>query len=159
MEPLKTDEKLPAGSRKTQPDMDTAMLGGCTIFIITSAGAYLLSVWPHFLYPTTDKAATLRLCSELGLIPSLFFGIVMARKFRLAGACGFVGGALTTSVFLFLRIQQVFVTAGSSQGPTPNYPVALMYLIPIGWVLLAIGVAFGVTPRERFQGLGATNKP
>jgi hypothetical protein len=159
MEPLNTDEKLPAGFRKDQPDMDTAMLGGCTIFIITSAGAYLLSVWPHFLYPTTDKAATLRLCSELGLIPSLLFGIVMARRFRLAGACGFVGGALTTSVFLFLRIQQVFVTAGSSQGPTPNYPASLMYLIPIGWVALSILIAIVATPRERFQGLGAPDKP
>ena len=157
MEPLRTDEPLLPGSAKRAKDMDTAMLGGCAVFLTTAISSFGLAVWPHLVYSGAEKLATLRLCLLIGLLPSLILGIVAARQGRLAGACGFVGGALTTSVFLFLRLQQVFITAGSQTGPTPNYSPTAIYLLPLGWFVLALIVAAVTTPRIRDTGFGAEN--
>ncbi|HLK16676.1 MAG TPA: hypothetical protein VKT78_17855 [Fimbriimonadaceae bacterium] len=155
MEPLRTDEQLAPGSTKRVQDMDTAMLGGCMVFLSTAVLAFAFAVWPHLAYPNAERATTVRMCLYIGLPPSLLIGIFAARRGGVAGACGFVGGALTTSVFFFLRLQQVFVTADSRTGPTPNYTQATLYLLPLGWFLFAVMVALVVTPRVRFSGLGA----
>jgi hypothetical protein len=157
MEPLRTDEPLQPGSVKREKDMDAAMLGGCAVFLTTAVLAFGAAVWPHLAYANAEKITTLRMCLMLGLIPSLVIGIVAARQGGLAGACGFVSGALITSVFFFLRLQQVFITAGAQTGPTPNYSAATMYLLPLGWFLLSVLVAALVMPRIRDSGLGAEN--
>ena len=131
------------------------MLGGCAVFLTTAVLAFGAAVWPHLLYAHAERVATLRTDLLIGLIPSLLIGVIASRQGGLAGACGFVSGALITSVFLFLRLQQVFVTAGSQTGPTPNYSPATMYLLPLGWFLVALPVAAAVTPRIRQTGLGA----
>src|SRR5579863_8269193 len=105
MEPLRTDEPLPSGSTKPPKDMDTAMLGGCAVFLSTAVLAFGAAVWPHLLYSHAERIATLRMDLLLGLTPSLIVGVIASRQGGLAGACGFVGGALITSVFLFLRLQ------------------------------------------------------
>ncbi len=146
-EPLQTDEKLEnpvEGSR----DMDTAMLFGCSGFVFTSVGGYILSVWPFFAMRGTEYLNILGLTLALGLGPAAVLGAFAARKFGLAGACGFVGGAMTTGVFLFLRLQQVFLSAKIDQAPTPNYPESMVTLIPLGWVLTSIFLAILLVPKH-----------
>jgi hypothetical protein len=155
MEPLRTDEPLPPGSADRAKDMDSAMLAGCTVFLTTALLAFAAAVWPHLVYPHAERVANLRMCLLIGLGPSLVVGVIASRQGGLAGACGFVSGALITSVFLFLRLQQVFITAGSHTGPTPNYSSATIYLLPVGWFLFALLVAAAAMPRIRYVGLGA----
>ena len=155
MEPLRTDEQLTPGAVKRPQDMDAAMLGGCAVFLTTAVLAFGIAVWPHLVYANAEKVSTVRMCLLIGLTPSLVVGIIAARQGGLAGACGFVSGALITSVFFFLRLQQVFITAGARTGPSPNYSPATVYLLPLGWFLFAILVAAVAMPRIRYAGLGA----
>lgn len=157
MEPLKTDELLPPGAAKAPKDMDTAMLGGCSVFLVTAVVTFFVAVWPHLAYPHAEQLKVLRTCLLLGLPPSLVAGIIGARKGGLAGACGFVSGALTTGVFFFLRLQQIFVTAGAQTGPEPNYPSAVMYILPTAWFIVSVAIGFAATPRMKSTGLGAEN--
>ncbi|MHB8637577.1 MAG: hypothetical protein ACYC96_14000 [Fimbriimonadaceae bacterium] len=155
MKPLQTDERLPPGSVKPPTDADAAMLGGCAVFLTVALLAFGVAVWPHLAYPAAYRVTTLRTCLLMGLGPAAVVGAVGARQGGLAGACGFVSGALITSVFLFLRLQQVFVTSGVRSGPIPNYSPAAIYLLPLGWFVLALAIAAVAMPRIRYRGLGA----
>lgn len=149
-EPLQTDEKLDAPVAGPQ-DMDTAMLFGCSGFVGTSIGGYILSVWPFFAMRGTEYLHVLAITLALGLVPAAILGIYSSRKFGLAGACGFVGGAMTTGVFLFLRLQQVFLAARSDQAPTPNYPEILVTIIPLGWVLASVFLGILLVPKNEID--------
>lgn len=146
-EPLRTDEKLDTPVERA-PDMDAAMLFGCTGFVAASIGCYILSVWPFLLFSETEKLSMLCLATAAGLIPATVLGVIATRRFRLAGACGFVGSALATGIFLYLRIEQVFLSALARQAPTPDYPRAMVYLVPLAWILLATIIALAVMPKE-----------
>jgi hypothetical protein len=147
-EPLKTDEKI-EGPVVRKQDMDAAMLFGCSGFVLTSIGGYILSVWPFLVFPDTEQIRMLGLAAAVGLIPAAVLGIVATRKFALAGACGFVGGALSTGIFLYLRIEQTFISALSRQAPTPDYPQMMMVLVPVSWVILCAILALVFLPREK----------
>jgi len=146
-EPLETDEKLDTPVKRA-PDMDAAMLFGCSGFVLTSIGGYLLSVWPFLVFSDTEKLTVLASAAAVGLIPAAILGIFATRKFRLAGACGFVGGALSTGIFLYLRLEQVFISALSRQAPTPDYPKITMYLVPLGWILTTAILSIAFLPKE-----------
>jgi len=147
-EPLETDEKIDTPTKRA-PDMDTAMLFGCSGFVITSIGGWALSVWPFLVLPDTERIAMLGLASAVGLTPAAILGILATRKFRLAGACGFVGGAMSTGIFLYLRIEQIFISAFARQAPAPDYPRAMMFLVPVAWVLVAAILALAFLPKEK----------
>jgi hypothetical protein len=147
-EPLQTDEKLEKPT-KAGPDMDSVMLFGCSGFVLTSIGGYVLSVWPYFIFPDSEKLATIGLSSAVGLGPAAVLGVIATRRFGLAGACGFVGGSMATAIFLYLRVEQTFISALARQAPKPDYPQLLMYLLPLGWVLLSVILALLFIPDEK----------
>ncbi len=147
-EPLQTDEKLDTPAPKTR-DMDAAMLFGCSGFVGTSIGGYLLSVWPFFFFPESEKVKFLLISSSVGLIPAAILGILATRRFALAGACGFVGGSMATGIFLFLRLDQVFLSALARQAPPAEYPKVMTYLLPLAWILISAILALAVLPREQ----------
>jgi hypothetical protein len=146
-EPLQTDEKVD-GPVVKQRDMDSAMLFGCSGFVFTSIAGYILSVWPFLVFPETEKLKMLGLAAVIGLTPAAVLGVFATRKFAIAGACGFVGGALSTGIFLYLRIEQTFISALSRQAPTPEYPQVMTYLVPLCWILIAAILALIFLPRE-----------
>lgn len=146
-EPLQTDEKL-EGPVQKQKDMDAAMLFGCSGFVFTSIVGYALSVWPFFLLPETQKLVNLAIAAGIGLTPAAVLGVVATRKFGLAGACGFVGGSMATGIFLYLRIEQIFIAALARQAPPAEYPRIVTYLLPLGWILLSAILAIAALPRE-----------
>lgn len=125
------------------------MLRGAGVFLVCAFAVYFLSVWPFLLFPRTYLLSVLWKCIGLGLAPAWICGAVFSRKGELAGACGFAGGSLATAVFLFLRLQQVFTTSGSSQGPEPNYTSAAVLGLPSAWVALTIVTAALLVPRVR----------
>ncbi len=125
------------------------MLFGCSGFVITSIGGYLVSVWPYLVFRDTEKLVHLGAASAAGLLPAALLGVVATRRFGLPGACGFVGGALSTGIFLYLRIEQTFISSLARQAPTPDYPQILMYLVPLGWILAAAILALAFLPHDR----------
>lgn len=146
-EPLRTDEKL---SRKQKPakDMDSLMLAGCTGFVGASILSYGLAVWPFMAFQETQRATTIAWGALLGLLPAAILGVFAARKFNLPGACGFVGGSMAMSVFLYLRLQQVMAGNASTDLPHPDYPESWGWMIPLGWLLLSIVLAVVALPRS-----------
>lgn len=150
IEPLRTDEQVPNAKRKAR-DMDALMLAGCTGFVGTSFVAYALVVWPFFLFQDSERLRSLGICAGLGMIPSLIVGAIATRRMGLSGACGFVGGSMATAIFLFLRLQGVFIGARARQAPEADYPSQFVYLVPLGWILLALLTATLLMPRGEFD--------
>jgi hypothetical protein len=146
-EPLETDEKL-EGPVQKQRDMDTAMLFGCSGFVFTSIFGYILSVWPFFIFPETNKLTMLLTATAIGLTPAAILGMFATRNFGLAGACGFVGGSMATGIFLYLRIDQIFLAALARQAPPAEYPQIITYLLPLAWVLVSGILALAVLPHD-----------
>lgn len=149
-EPLRTDEKLDAPAAKTR-DMDAQMLHGCSGFLIAAVAGYALSVWPWFAFQGAEQLRVLALCALAGLVPAGALGIVATRRFGLAGACGFVAGAVTVSIFLYLRLQQVFVAALDRQAAQPDYPLALVYVVPAAWLCLVLFTALLCLPKDEWK--------
>lgn len=147
-EPLQTDEKLDAPVEKA-PDMDAAMLTGCSGFVFASVGGYILSVWPFLVFPDSEKLIRLATASGIGFVPASILGIIATRKFGLAGACGFVGAALATGIFLYLRLDEIFIGALARQAPTPDYPKMMSWLLPLAWILATAIIAIAVLPKEK----------
>jgi len=134
---------------KEATDLERQMMSGCSGFLVAAFGSFLLSIWPFFLSSDLHRLATLARMVAMGMLPAFALGIVITRRFALAGACGFVGGAMATGVFLLIRLQQIFMAALVKQSPEPDYPSSLIYLAPLACILLAIIVAIAVLPPEK----------
>lgn len=146
LEPLQTDEKLDKPVPKER-DMDTVMLFGCGAFVAGAITTYLLSIWPFFAWPEVHRLRVLILGIGAGLVPALIVSAIVTRRFGLPGACGVVGGALTTAIFLYLRLQQAFIAAAAKQDTRPDYPPLLQGLVPLAWVLSVALVAVLLLPK------------
>ena len=149
LEPLNTDETLDAAVRP-EKDMDAQMIFGCSGFLVAAVAGYLLSIWPFVAFQKTEQVQWLLICFAAGPLPATILGIYATRKFGLGGACGFIGGALCTGVFLFLRIQHSFVSALAQQAPRPGYPEAFQYLVPGAYILACLFLAILVLPKDEF---------
>lgn len=150
IEPLNTDEKLDTKSKKA-PDMDAVMLAGCTGFVITSVLTYFFAVWPYFVFNSTHLISTLVTCSLIGLLPAATLGVIACRRFGLAGGSGFVGGSLTTGIFLYLRLQQVIALKGDRRMPQPEFPDQWVWLLPLAWILASLILTLLVMPKAEFN--------
>ncbi len=133
-EPLKTDEKLDAPAKRTK-DLDDQMIMGCSGFLVSAVGGYLLSVWPFFAWQKAELLSVLLQASAAGFVPAAAVGIVVSRKYGLPGACGAVGSALCTGIFLYLRIQQTFLEAAAQRIAPPDYPHSFIWILPGAWIL------------------------
>lgn len=147
MEPLRTDEPLPPGTKIHKKDFENQIIGGCGAFVAGSMTFYFLSIWPFLVYQQIARARTLLESIALGLVPALIFGIILSRKAGLAGACGFCAGSITVAVFLYLRIHQVFLEYEARQGYKPMYPQFVEWLLPIGFAFLCVAIGMIVTPK------------
>jgi hypothetical protein len=151
LEPLRTDEKI-EGKRVKVRDMDDLMLTGCSGFVGCSIGTFLLGMWPFLAFGTTEPPTPAMLLGfPLGLIPASIFGGYVCRKFGLASACGFVGGAMALCIFMFLISQRLTLAIFYASGPRHFYSPPLVYLIPAVWLVLALGIAYVFTPKTELR--------
>lgn len=134
LDPLQTDEKLTKAVKKSR-DLDTVMLVGCGGFVASSFTVYGLSVWPFFIIQDVFTTAQLAKVTAMGLLPAMLATAIIARKGGLAAACGTIGGALTTAIFLYLRMQQLFLAALAKTDKPAEYPDSLQFLLPLAFVL------------------------
>ena len=148
-DPIETDEKITQPSAPAK-DMDSLMLAGCTGFVGSSMTGYVLAVWPFFLFAETRFASQLGLALLCGIVPALIFAGYVTRKFGLPAACGSLGGGMATSVFIYLRLNQIMLANGVPQAEKPNYPEAWSWIIPLATLLLTIGVLAVLLPKGEF---------
>lgn len=127
------------------------MLRGCSGFVTASLMGYALSVWPFFAFQEAEKLSQLITASASGLIPAAIFGTIAARRFGLAGACGFVAGSISTAIFLYLRLNQAVLAGMAQQAPVPEWPGEFVTLLPLGYVLLAVFLAILAMPRNEAE--------
>jgi len=153
-EPLHTDEKIEKAEAKKLKgqSMDDVMLSGCSGFVGTSIGTFLLGVWPFLLFGSEDPPRAILLAAfPIGLIPACIFGAYMCKRFGLANMCGFIGGAMALGVFMFLISQRLTLAIFAASGDQHFYSPVLVYLIPVGWLVLACGLGYGFTPKAEIR--------
>lgn len=136
-EPLRTDEKLDKPV-KQGPDMDSAMLSGCFAFVFTSLTVFFLGIWPFLVFSKSYLMDVLIIDLVCFAAPCLVFGVITTRKLKLPGACGYFGGALSLALFLYLRLNMIISSTGSSVDVQPEYPASWAWLIPLIWLALSL---------------------
>jgi hypothetical protein len=146
-EPLRTDEKLTEKAVKTK-SMDDLMLGGCTGFVGVSVGTFLLAMWPFLVFGTSPEYQDLLLAFPIGLIPAMVLGAYTSKRFGLAAACGFIGGAMAIAVFMHLIANRTVLALFAQSGNRSVPPFVLVYLIPVAWTLAAVAVAYAFIPKS-----------
>lgn len=139
-EPLGTDERLEKPAKRER-DMDAVMLAGCSGFITNAFLTYGLAIWPFFVFPEIYLVKTLATCAAVGLLPSLVAGFVLAKRMGLPAAAGWVGGGLATSIFLYLRLDQLTALRNSNLPGEPEYPGNWAIIIPLSWLLVNVSFA------------------
>ena len=132
------NEKKTVPYPRPPKDMDTLMLTGCFGFVLISVVSYGVSIWPYFLWYNADRYEVLAQCSAAGLFPAAVLGAIGSRKFGIPGGAGFIAGAATTAVFLYIRINEMFLGAQAHRSPEPNYPHFMSFLFPLLWILISI---------------------
>ena len=157
-EPLQTDEKLDH-SVKRERDLDTHLLFGCSQFVVQSIAIYGLSVWPHFLYPAVFALKQLGLNFAIGFLPAAILAAISARKFGLAGAAGSLGGGLAFAIFLFLRLQQLFVPSLLNDAPKPEWPQQWVWLIPLVAIGALVAILYFSLPKAELEWSENANHP
>ena len=118
--------------------MDDHMLFGCSGFVVTSIGCYLLGAWPFFMWLDIHNLKSLAVTLALGIPISFVIGAIASWRFGLAGAAGFVGGVLALAIFLYLRFEQVFLEAEARRITFPDYPQWILWFLPGMVVALSI---------------------
>lgn len=130
--------------------MDTQMLFGCTSFVGASFIAYGLAIWPFFVIADQHLTTQFILALALGGLPALIFGAVSARKYGLAGGCGFFGGATAIAIFLFLHLQQLMIGYVNREIPRPEYPESWKWIIPAIWLIVSLVAILVFLRRSEF---------
>jgi hypothetical protein len=146
-EPLETDERIAGGAKPKS--MDDMMLFGCTGFVLASIFSYFLGVWPHFVMQDIAQATVLGANLALGFLPSAILGGFASVRYGLPGACGYVSGSMAIAVFLFLRLEAIFLGAETKQTHAPEYGRFVLYLLPVTWVLVATVIGVGLLRLHR----------
>lgn len=141
-EPLGTDERVSV-PQKPEPDMDSAMLMGCTGFVFASIGGYFVSVWPFFVVGDLHTLTGLGTAAALGFVPAALLGFALVHRYRLPGACGAVGGAMATAIFLHLQLKLLEWGFELPDVPDPEYPPAMSWIAPLVWVLAIALIEMG----------------
>ncbi len=150
-EPLQTDEKLDTPVPRAK-DIDSQLLTGCTGFVLASIGSYFLSIWPFFTSADAYRSQALLTACLMAFVPSTLYGALLTRKFGLPGACGFFAGAMATSIFLVLRLQQLFMAAQVRVEHTPDYPSFLPLILAGAWVVWCALVGLLLMPKGELPG-------
>lgn len=150
-DPLQTDEKIEGKKPKPQ-SMDDVMLSGCTGFVGCSIGTFILGAWPFMVFGSSDPVTPSLLYGfPIGLIPAAILGAYVSRKFGLAATCGFIGGAMALAVFMFLISQRMTLAIFYASGPRHFYSPAVVYLLPVAWLVLALAIAYVFTPKSELH--------
>lgn len=147
--PPSEDQGLPEGHRTHQ--MDQAMLGGCFTIGILAVLCHLLTIWPFFIFAEHTITGLQRIFMVGGL-PVLILGLLASWRFSFAGYSGFVGGAVASAAFMYLRLDQTFLGAISPNLPAPEYPERWKWMIPLAWIAacaLLGGIALGKDISDR----------
>jgi branched-subunit amino acid transport protein AzlD len=149
-EPLLTDEEL-SSPAKQKKDFEAQLMAGCVTIGVVSLTTYVLTVWPFAVLPEYTVVGLLRILA-MGALPASVFGAVAGRRFALAGASGFFGGAMAAAVFMHLRLQQTLLGNYTKDIPKPEYPDFVAWALPVSWFLWAGLVAWVFCRREPSQG-------
>lgn len=149
-ESLETDEKI-EGAVKRPKDDDTQLLFGCGTFVMVSGLQLALICWPFFVFPKTHELSQLMIALAAAGIPALIAGVISVRKLAVAGASGFVGGAMASAAFMFLRLHEVSMGRYMHDAPQPEFPEVWTWIIPVAWVLLAAAVALLLIPKREIE--------
>lgn len=149
-EPLQTDEQLDHVPPRVK-DLDSVMLAGCSTFVTTSILGYLLTVWPFFAVADTHLTVNLAVACASGMIPALILTLVATRKVGLPGACGGLGGAMASGIFLFLRLDQLMLGLTVRDLPRPDFPPAWAWIVPIAYVVLTLVLGIIFLPKDTFS--------
>lgn len=94
----------------------------------------------------------------VGLIPASLVGIIACRIWKVPGALGFVGGSLTTAIFLYLRMESAEKLALAKGSPPVGYPDSMKALVPLGWILVSLFIALAALPSAK-ESSGAKVEP
>jgi hypothetical protein len=130
-----TDEPIEQ-SVQQKKDFEAELMRGCLVIGAASLITYALCVWPFTAFPEYSVVGLSQIAAT-GLLPSLVFGIFMARRAGLAGGTGFFGGALAAAVFMHLRLQQTALGYITKDMPRPDYPAWIGWALPPIWVVIA----------------------
>lgn len=141
---IKTDEHVP-GASKREKDFETQIMRGCAATVVLSVLVYGITIWPFFALPEHTVEGLFAILA-FGMIPSTILGVFAIRKIGYGGFSGFVGGALTSAAFIYLRLQQTMLAKVNPNLPAVEYPERWVWLVPLAWVLFAIVVGLIACP-------------
>jgi len=146
-DPIRTEEKLEAPVRAGR-DFEGQLLFGCGTFVLASVITYVLSAWPFFVVAEMYLLRPFLIARALGRIPSTIFGLIVMRKTGLAGGCGFLAGAMTQGVFLFLRMEQLLLGHSVVDLPRPELPLSWGWIVPTVWAVSALLLVVLFVPKR-----------
>lgn len=151
-EPLRTDEKLDKPIKK-RPEFEMQMLSGCMVFGVMAFLTYALGIWPFLVIPELHLLRQIGIAAAAGGIPIVLLGSIAAFRGGLAPACGFLGGSLALSVFLYLLLGQIELGHTLPDMPKPDYPPIMTWWAPAAWTLTSvmITVIFGRLGEKRLE--------
>jgi hypothetical protein len=140
-EPLKTDEPRKMGQEKRQKEFEGQMLKGSLIIGLVAVSVFILCGWP-FLTIQEYRVSGLLFWALAGALPAFIVGTLASWRYKLAGASGFAGGALTAGVFIHFRMDFSLLRGFVPDIPQAEYPDNWKWLIPAVWLILCLIVSF-----------------
>ena len=144
-EPLQTDEQIPPS--RGQKDFESSLMQGCATIVLASLITYGLTVWPFFVFEEY-RIQGLAMSMALGPGTACILGLFATRKFKLAGASGFLGGGMAGAIFIFLRLQQTVAVRGHYEHLQPEYPDRWAWMTPLAFFMIAVALVLIFLPKQ-----------
>ena len=147
---LGTDEELSQAPPKNK-EFEAQLMSGCSTIGVVSVITYFMTIWPFAVYPEYSIVGLLKIIG-FGILPASILGAIAARRFALAGASGFFGGAMAAAVFIHLRLQQTMLGNYARDIPKPDYPESFAFMLPLLWFVWSGALAWIFCRREPSEG-------
>ena len=136
-------------------DPDTEYMAGCLTAV---AIAFVLLLIP-VLRCILDMQGAKSIFTTSGLtnlllqtsIPCAIVSILWVRWFKIAAACGSLGGWACGTAYWFLHLQQSIASAPAQIGQQTEYLDSTMWIVPACWLGLGFAVSFLPLPRTNAE--------
>ncbi len=122
----------------TTADMDSQMLGGCSVFVASSLITYGLAVWPFFVMQPLWESHPLLTATGLAAAGTTIFTLIIGKRAVMAGGFGNLAGVASAGVFVYLTLNHVVPLDAMQKQTITQWDPSVGYIIPILWFVLTL---------------------
>lgn len=134
--------------------LESELFSGCMTLGVASIMVFAAGMLPAFLgFPVTEVRG-LGTCMVLGVVGVGVIALGLRRLRPTLLTPSIIGGGIASAAFYYMRMNQLVATTYMPTENPPEWPPAWQFFVPMGWLLVHVGLALVAAPSPEDENTG-----